>query len=238
MSDPIYSLSDLPELPIDALCADGDLAMAELDPVLTVKPAKPARLEKPCDPRDPGTSHHCAPNSSFVVRKYVTQVIYPKVVCYPNEVPDNQVMANIFSPSERTKERQREEDPRLHARKRFYKLSRHDKLDLSRPMFCTVHGGPWPAKVLETSQCGLTETCGPLPHIWSFDVAGMPELYMEWFGTWEDIPVASIPNLTVLMNDLRLVDETWNCCSGFKKCLATNSCIRETVPCNDNQPPT
>ncbi len=230
MSVSKYAVSNLPELPLEALSLGGKLGPAQTEPVLTILPKAFKEPKKPSYPSGPKTAHVCKASSHYV-RRYFTQVTYPRVICYPNDAPSDQVMQRVFREQE---EQDRKKAPRSHAalpQSRYYKLSSHRNKKLKSPMFCTVHGGPWAATAIETQSCD----CEPGSTRWEFDVAGLPQLHMVWFGFWEDIPVDLHPNLGVFLNDLHQVEEAFQCCPGYKWCETTHSCIPQTVNCQSHQ---
>ena len=230
MSVSKYAISDLPELPLEALSLGGELGPAKTEPVLTILPREFVEPDKPTFPSDPKTTHICRA-SSYYVRRYITQVTYPRVICYPNNAPTDQVMQKVFKEQEvlDTKEtpRSKADLPQI----RYYKLSNYQNKKLENPIFCTVHGGPWAAIVIETQSCD----CEQGSTRWEFYVYSLPQLDMVWYGLWEDIPSDIHPNLGVFLNDLHLVNENFFCCPGYIWCETTHSCIPQTVNCKPPQ---
>jgi len=225
-----YSINDLPELPLEALSLGGELGPAKTEPVFTILPKECVEPDKPTHPSDTKTAHICKA-SSYYVRLYTTQVTYPRVICYPNNAPTDQVMKQVFREQEKLTAK---EPPRSKAdlpQMRYYKLSNYQGIKLDNPLFCTVHGGPWAARVFETQSCD----CGKGSTKWEFYVNSLPQLYMEWYGFWEDIPSYIHPNLGVFLNDLHLLKEEFNCCPGYVWCETTHSCIPQTVNCKSPQ---
>lgn len=213
-----YSAIDrLPELPVEALELGGELDFAETEPVLTIIPLKTA-------PPDRGKPSAVAKErSEHYVRKYLTQVTYPKLWCYP---PNELVARNLSTVLERSREPlpEHERDPLAVANhEAYYKLSSHAGAPLAPPWFCRVHYGPWSAVAVEQQACHLQ-----LPSRWTL-VVPVADLILIWDGLWEDLP--PYPNLQVIMGDLYLRDEAWLCCPGYVWCSTTNACIPVQVPC-------
>lgn len=224
-----YGIDDLPELPLEALSLGGEIGPAKTEPVLTILPKEFIEPDKPTFPSDTKTTQICKA-SSYYVRRYITQVTYPRVICYPNNALTDQVMKQVFQQQEEldTKEicRSKTDLPQM----RYYKLSNYQGKKLDNPFFCTVHGGPWAAIVFETQLCDCKGTT-----IWEFYVNSLPQLDMVWYGLWEDIPSDTHPNLGVFLNDLHQVNKDFNCCPGYTWCETTHSCIPQTVNCGPPQ---
>lgn len=219
MSQSSYTIDELPELPLEALELGGRLRRAPRAPVLTVDPPKLA------PPETPPTPTPLVPKSQFTTRRYLAQATYPRVVCYPfPELPEEIVLEQPAPPRSRT-------DLVLTARsERHFKLSHFEGTRLERPHFCSVKYGPWAAVAIEQESC----TVG-VPNSWEFFIVEMPEVHLQWFGFWEDIP--AYPSLHVIMGTLTQVDEATACCPGYKLCPATQSCIDISINCNDGGSP-
>jgi hypothetical protein len=222
----IEKINSLPELPVEDFEEAGKLGYSDKVPVVTIRPHKFSRPEKP-------SSSGAILNekkSSYEIRKYYAQVTYPLVVCQPP--PDEQFdTASLFE----------EEDgdvvdlPKSKIRtvlkkERFYKLTKLNGKELPIPFWCYVHYGPWLAQVTETESC-----ISGIPNSWDMFVYGIPEVNLSWYGHWEDIP--PYPLLNVIMGDLVLFYHTFDCCSGFSYCLSTQSC-KPLGMCSDNPVPT
>ena len=227
-----YSISDLPELPLEALALGGKLGPAKTEPVLTILPKEFVEPDKPTLPSDPEEVTPLCKASSYFERHYITQVTYPRVICYPNNAPTDQVMEQVFQEQEKLDRAETSKSKADLPRMRYYKLSNYQNKKLNNPLFCTVHSGPWAATVVATQLCG---NCGSLTTKWVFEVSGLPQLYMEWYGFWEDIPSDIHPNLGIFLNDLHQVSENFFCCPGHIWCEATHSCIPQTVNCGSPQ---
>jgi hypothetical protein len=111
---------------------------------------------------------------------------------------------------------------------RFYKLSSLKSERFINPLFCSVKYGPWLATAIETTSCELG------PSRWEFWIVEMPEVFLAWFGMWEDMP--PYPSLWVTMGDKVQASATQLCCPGYYWCPITMSCIPDQVPCKDTQP--
>jgi len=214
-----YEFDRLPELPLELFEMAGKLDHAGDEPTLTVIHDK---LQPPQPPANPTA----VPIAQTYMREYLTQVTYPKLVCYPRGDLVDRV---AFKPVE-TGESQR--NMGVVARSRaYFKLTgiQGDRFKLG--YYCTVHYGPWSALVREEGSC-----LQGVPPLWRLFVASIPDLELAWYGSWEDIP--SYPNLTVIMGDLHLMNEATLCCPGYRWCAATQSCIDISinVDCDDISP--
>ncbi len=222
-----HDINYLPELPLEALSLDGELGPAKTEPVLTILPKEFVKPEKPTLPSDSKVAHICLP--SFDTRTYITQVTYPRVICYPNTPPDAQVIKRaILKQKEFDCDESEKSDIEL-GQMQYYKLSSYEGKNLHSPIFCTLHSGPWAALAREITSCN----CYPSPSKWEFQVSGLPEIYLMWYGVWADIPSYVYPNLHVFINDLYLKNESFSCCSGYHWCKTTRSCIPVSVECRD-----
>jgi hypothetical protein len=66
----------LPELPLEPFEAAGRLERSDRGPFLTIRPHKyPA-------PKHPTVRPRAQSKSSYAIRKYFTQALYPRVICY------------------------------------------------------------------------------------------------------------------------------------------------------------
>lgn len=214
-----YAINALPELPLEPLELAGKLEHAGTAPVLTIKAHKKAAPQPPAKPSAK------AKKSEAYRRKYLTQVTYPKVVCYPQNELSDRVAWKISNVEEN------ERDVEVIGRyERFYKLSSFDAVKLEPPYFCTVHYGPWSAVVIEEESCD-----DGVPSFFRLFIASIPDVVLAWYGTWDDIP--SYPSLHVFKGLLYLVDEGFSCCPGFQWCITTNSCIPLTVKCEEEPSP-
>lgn len=237
MTSPKPSIHDLPELPVAVLELGGRLEYSPTEPVITIRP--PIQTE-------PWSEHgyeredavaHCPPIAERYRRRYVTQVIYPRVTCYPLTAPTDRVVERAVRESRRDDDdRSHDRADRFVQRMRFYKLSSFQEIKLAEPYYCTVHGGPWSATVTETQSCDVVGACQRAPNRWVIEVSGLPELGLVWEGTWEDIPLHVHPTMSVLTNDLHLVSESWECCPGFRRCEPNGPCIDQVIPCTGNDP--
>jgi hypothetical protein len=216
-------VSHLTELPLELFEMAGKLGYADTAPVLTIRPNK---LPVPNPPVMPTPA---IPKSQRALKKYWTQCTYPRVVCYPlSDLPA--VTALTIKKSEKCRPRANESDLEVIAKsEQIYKLSTFNGVRLKKPLWCTVKYGPWAAIAIEKESCSIGEQ-----NHWTFYIVEMPEVLLEWYGYWEDIP--SYPSLHVFTGDLNLYNEEYNCCPGFKWCRNTNSCISKKVDCQDPVP--
>ena len=182
-------------------------------------------------PEQPSPQAAAATKSEFFIRKYLAQVTYPRVVCYPRNDLSEQTIKQVF---QRRQEPLTENEADLEAiarHEQFYKLTRLKGVKLSFPHFCTVHYGPWLAIVLEQESC-----FAGVRNQWTLFIVEMPEVELIWYGVWWDIPAHLYPSLHVIMGNLAQVAEARHCCPGFKWCATTNSCIPLSVECDSPFP--
>jgi len=218
MSKSKYTIDDLPELPLEVFESFGELRPSGTAPILTIVPDRPAA------PKPPAAPTPLVPTSEFVTRKYLVQVTYPRLVCYPiSEVPDEIVLDRPARPDR--------SDLALTAKaERFYKLSAHPAAAHGGPSFCSVKYGPWSAVAIEETSC----TFGA-PNHWLLFIVEIPQVELEWYGSWEDIP--PFPGLHVIMGTLSKIQEGSACCPGYRWCSTTGSCIDITIKCPDDPSP-
>jgi hypothetical protein len=227
------TIDELPELPLESLSLGGSLEPAFTAPVLTIRPDSSAAPEgKNPSPRPPSTLH-CPKSSSHYVKKYLTQVTYPRVICHPENELSTSVVQKVFQEHQGSPDDNATEQAVDSRQTQFYKLSSFKGTKLNNPYFCSVQNGPWSATVRETQGCRTD--CNVPTVSWHLSVNGLPEIDIAWEGEWEDIPVYNYPNLSVIMGDLYLVNEGSECCPGFTFCSTTNSCIPSTVQCHGTQ---
>jgi hypothetical protein len=213
----------LPELPLEPFEVAGTLDRSDRGPFLTIRPHKfPAP--------DPPTVQTLAPSkSSFTIRKYFTQAIYPRVICfYPGDLLVGPSM-NVAPQPHPGRDRPPTDIVALAGQERFYKLTSLKSVPFHDPLWCSVKYGPWLAVATETESCIFGE-----PSRWDFFIVEVPEVSLVWFGNWNDMP--AYPSLQVTMGDLVLAEQHFSCCSGFKWCPTTQSCIPFSVPCQDPVP--
>lgn len=218
---PIYKL---PELPLHILTLGGVLDHSHDAPVITIRPRRAVAPKTPAEPSDPDLIARCPPASSHYVRRYIIQVTYPKVVCYPNNAPSEVVLERAL---ERPNEPSKNGSVRFIQQTRFFKLSAFEGSKLTHPLFCTVHSGPWSAVVIETQGCRVG--CSPAPVHWRLYVHGFPDLELQWYGTWQDVPAHIHPTMDILMNDLSLISEIYDCCPGFSRRCPEGPCTDESL---------
>lgn len=219
-----HSIYNLLELPLDLLTRGGGVLDHSHDaPTITIHPRRAIVPEGPSTPSDPDSIAHCKPASSFYVRYYITQVTYPRVTCYPNITPSDSVLARALERSNESSKNGPNGPGCSHQQTRFFKLSAFEGAKLPNPMFCTVHGGPWSAEVLETQGC--RKGCSPAPVHWKLSVHGFPDLELQWYGTWQDVPAHNQPTMGIIMNDLTLITEEFHCCDGFERRCPKGPCI-------------
>lgn len=217
-------ISRLPELPVEAFEVAGRLGPSARGPYLTITPhTRP-------EPRPPAGGTIAAPNkSSACVRKYYTQAIYPRVICY--DPGDLLVSAGMSIDKERADVgREPLRDVAALARKeRLYKLSALNGATLKHPYWCSVKYGPWLAIASESESCTDGEQ-----NRWEFFIVEVPEVALIWWGRWEDMP--AYPSLQVTMGNKVMFSEERVCCPGFQWCATTQSCIPSTVDCGGAYP--
>jgi len=222
-----HSIYKLPELPLDLLTRGGVLDHSHDAPTITIHPRRAIVPEEPATPSDSDSIAHCGRASSHYVRHYLTQVTYPRVTCYPNSAPSDLVLARALERPDEPSKNGPNEPNRFHQQTRFFKLSEFEGAKLANPLFCTVHGGPWSAKVIETQGCRVG--CSPAPVHWRLSVQGLPDLELQWYGSWHDVPAHTHPTMGILMNDLFMITEEFHCCSGFKRRCPKGPCIDESL---------
>jgi hypothetical protein len=216
-------LRRLPELPQETFEAAGTLQRSDRGPFVTLRPHKPAA------PQEPPVPANAPSKSSFTVRRYFTQALYPRVICYdPGDLVVGLEMR--FDPQPFPGRDQPPTDVATLAREeRFYKLSALASGPLRNPLWCSVKYGPWLAVANETESCLVG-----VPNQWEFFIVEVPEVALVWFGEWADMP--AFPSLTVIMGDLVLAGHETVCCPGFQWCPTTQSCIPLQVDCQDPFP--
>jgi len=213
-----YDIADLPELPLEAFELSGKLEQHGFDPVLSIKPLKLPRPKKP----DVATAP--AQKCSYMEKTYLSQVLYPKVVCYPpSELFDTAIATALQHPLKDVSPNEFNLDL-ISNYNRFYKLSKFKGTRLTNPFYCTVKYGPWSAVVVEKEAC---DTDGASS--WTLTVNAIPGLLLHWYGTWLNVP--SYPLLQIIKGDLSLNSQKPNCCPGCKWCPATHTCILNSVSC-------
>lgn len=214
-------LSQLPELPRETFEAVGTLERSDRGPFVTLRPHKPPA------PQEPPVPANAPSKSSYTVRRWFTQAIYPRVVCYD---PGPLLVGLKMS----VKPPQPFPEPptdlaALAGQERFYKLSSLESVPLRMPLWCSVKSGPWLAVARETESC-----LEGVPTTWEFSIVEMPEVALVWFGEWQDMP--AFPSLWVTMNDKVLAGQQTFCCAGFHWCPTTGSCIPQSIDCQDPIP--
>lgn len=218
-------IDSLPELPVETFEVAGKLGYSDKMPVITIRPHKFPEPEKPAS----SGGMLQAPKSSYTIHKYYAQVTYPLVICQPP--PDEQFdTATLFEEEDNNILDLPESKIRTILKKeRFYKLTTLNSRRLPVPFWCSVKYGPWLAVVSEIESCITGE-----PSFWQMSVYGIPEVYLSWYGNWEDIP--PYPSLQVIMGNLVMFDHFYGCCSGYSYCPSTQSCIPIGL-CQENPVP-
>lgn len=221
----------LPELPEETFEAVGTLERSDRGPFVTLRPHKPEA------PSEPPVLAHAVSKSSYSIRRYYTQAIYPRVICYdPGVLVESMATRADPPPSPGSPSPGFDRPPSdltvLAGRERFYKLSTRGRFGLENvnaALWCSVKHGPWLAIATETESCLEGEL-----NRWEFSIVEMPEVSLVWWGGWKDMP--AFPSLYVT-TDLVLTGqpETY-CCGGFKWCATTGSCIPDGVPCMEAMP--
>lgn len=222
-SDIPFDIDQLPELSVESLSRSGELKPHPIEPILTFIPKEKFRRNKSdlYPPRN--IAQHCQV-SSYIQRVYFTQVTYPKVICYPNNAPTGQVVKDFIA-KERGDNRFKAPENKIEGIK-YYKLSSLQSQKINNPLFCSVHGGPWAAKIKEIGSCS---SCGPGESRFELTVNSFPEIFIQWTGQLQDFPTTLMPNLQVFLNDVYLQGESRLCCPFYKNC--NGSCIGETLHC-------
>jgi hypothetical protein len=213
----------LPELPQETFEAAGTLERSDRGPFVTLRPHKPPA------PQEPPQAAHAPSKSSFTERRYFTQAIYPRVICYePGDLLAGLSMS--FDPQPYGDGGRPPTDfVALARQERFYKLSALQSVKFRDPLWCSVKYGPWLAAAKETESC-----LDGVPNRWEFFIIEMPEVALVWFGEWQDMP--AFPSLTVIMGDLAPAGHQTFCCPGFHWCPTTGSCIPQHIDCQDPMP--
>jgi hypothetical protein len=150
------------------------------------------------------------------------------VVCYPqNELWDRVA----WKPTSGLGENERDDIEAIARHEQFYKLTSFNGEKLKFGYLCSVQYGPWSAVVIEEGPC----TDGMPKHFLLF-VVSIPELALEWYGNWDDVP--SYPSLHTIKGHLHLTKEVFFCCDGFVWCDANQSCVAEgsTFDCGPASP--
>jgi hypothetical protein len=213
----------LPELPQRTFEAAGRLVRSDRGPFVTLLPHK-----LPLSP-DPPVSAHAIQKSSFAVRQYFTQALYPRVVCYDPGILADGLKMSVDPQPFPGRDRPPTNIAAVAGQERFYKLSVLRSAPLRNPLWCSVKYGPWLAVAKETESC-----FDGVPNKWEFFIVEMPQVAVFWFGEWEDMP--AVPSLAVTMSDKVLAGSEMLCCSGFQWCPTTQSCLPLNVECQDPIP--
>ena len=218
----------LPELPVEPFEVAGKLDFSDKTPVITIRPRK---FPAPKKPKKSTTT--LVPNRSQAsIRKYFTQVTYPRLICQPP--PKEQFdTAKLFEEEEgENGDGSRLPESNIESISKkvgYYKLTKLNNRKFRDPFWCSVHYGPWLAIVTETESCDFH-----VPNFWHLHIIEMSEVSLSWYGLWNDIP--SYPSLQVSMGDLAKFEESHSCCPGYIYCPPTGSCLPLQVPCKDPVP--
>jgi hypothetical protein len=217
MKNPADALSRLPELPVELFELGAKLDYSETTPVITNRPDI-ITAEPPAAP-------HLAPHKpSYEIRTRHAWVGYPKVVCFPYS--DLVFEAVLNFENSKPDWRVNETDlAAIAAARRYYKLTHFRGGETA--FGCEVRYGPWFATVIETESC-----YDNVPSRWDL-VSSYLGLALTWLGSWNDMP--SVPHLNVIV-DLNSSQVSWDCCSGYERCLTSNSCVLTAVGCQDPYP--
>ncbi len=213
-----YEYDSLPELPLRLFERHATLKINGVAPVLTNVP-------NPVDPPDPPPTPQDIPLGSTYKRTYLTQVTYPKLVCYERGHLIQEVAwrANTYS------DRGPGDASSAASDVKMYKLTGLTDERFKFGYFCTVHYGPFSAIVVENGPC----IEGQSPR-WELTVPSIPGLFLIWYGQWQDLP--SYPDLHVLQSDLYLHKEEFSCCPGYTFCVHTGACLQDTIECKEPIP--
>ena len=82
---------------------------------------------------------------------------------------------------------------------RYYKLTKLNNRRLHDAFWCSVKYGPWTGMVTEE------ESCSNIPNYWTLYVVEKPQVFLSWYGLWNDIP--SYPSLQVYMGTLAMFNQ-------------------------------
>ena len=222
-------IDQLPELPVETFEALGELGYADNVPIVTIRPNK---LPKPDKPAQPAGVLPAINLSHYELRSYSVQVTYPRVICSypsPGDLLTTETGAMFAERGTREAGRPNASLAAIAERERFYKLTKLNGVQLRTSLWCSVKYGPWLALVTEQTSC-----VQGVPSFWRLAIVEMPDAGATWYGTWEDIP--SVPSLTVIGGTPSLFDAPSFCCPGFMYCSTTMSCIPATLPCQDAEP--
>lgn len=186
---------DLPELPAELA---RDLAPARTAPVLMTTPAAIATPVAP-PPASPPPPLVIARACTSFWGGYVT---YPMTVCYP---PNDQIADLVLTQDARAPSRRGDGRGVLPAR--YFKLTRHPRVAIVKPWFCSVRGGPWFAKVEGNQKCDAN----PNIRVFKAEILGAPEpVVVNWIGALTDVP----PPLQ-LVGISPDAPDSCKCCSGI-----------------------
>lgn len=224
MSNTRDLIDRLPELPIEPFEVAGSLDRSDRGPFVTIRPHKFAEPDRP-------TAQPLAKSrSSYAVRKYYTQAIYPRVICYDPGDLIGDLKLDLDPQPLPGREQPPADISALAGYERFYKLSSLKSKPFRNPLWCSVKYGPWLAVAKETESC-----FDGIPSRWEFCIIEIPEVSLVWFGRWEDMP--AYPSLWVTMGDRVLAAPPRQlCCAGYYWCPTTQTCIPQGVNCQDPFP--
>jgi hypothetical protein len=200
------------------------LERSERGPFLTLVPPKLAVPVPPASVAVP-----LAPTrSSYATRRYFAWATYPLVVCHEPGEFINEIATRVDPAPQPGPDNAPRDLSELAREERSYKLSSLQGRRLPNPLWCSVKYRPWFAVLTETESCIDGD-----PNRWEL-VIGSPQVSLLWFGKLEDMP--ALPSLTVYTGTLALSSQSYTCCSGFKWCSTTNSCIPLQVSCQGESP--
>lgn len=237
-SDP-HTIDSLPELPLSLLSNGVQLDHTSAKTTQTSLHRAPTAPIHDRVKTDQGSIAHCPKQLEYYSSQYTTQVTYPKVVCYPNNAPSDELFVRAFKKQQKTDDPSTSKSLTRTPQPQFFKLSTYEGEKLKTPMFCSVRSGPWSASVSETQGCRWS--C-PLADVdWRLTVHGFPELDLAWKGTWQDIPTQIHPEMGFFMSDLANKAQPgedpqfYQCCPAAITC-PDGRCVDPQIGCGGNFP--
>ena len=202
------SLDHLPELPLERFESIGPLERSDRGPFLTIKPPRVAPLRPSVPLPD------VKKKASHMTRRHFAWAIYPVVVCHdPGPFVDDLQIADETSSGSGLGLRE-DEVREAAGRVEHYRLSTWEGRTFPRPLWCTVHHGPWYGRFIEQESC----TEGDNEHKWDFFLEGVqaPDLGVTtWFGGITDMP--PVPSLSIIWGTLQSENPKYSGCgaAGF-----------------------
>jgi hypothetical protein len=199
-------LDQLPELPLEKFESIGKLVRSDHGPFLTIEPTR-VEASRAAIPLPDGKM-----KVSATVQCHWAWVIYPIVVCHdPGEFLDG---LKIAGPSSGGSDLGHHADElrEVAGGVEHYRLSSWSDRKFPRPLFCTVHYGPWFGRFKDQESC----IEGDYEHKIDFYLEGVqpgqgPGV-VTWFGSLSDMPV--VPALSVMWTTLQSENVHYAPCGG------------------------